>query len=173
VWRPAGPVLALLGVTLVATLTATRPAHGAPSEGELQSARELFAAAERDEDAGSWADARGKLERVAALKLTAGVRYHLALCDEHLGHLRAKGIIRVEAHGRRQARYRVLNPARRATRRRSSAVTSGPSQSPPVDRLTVHLDATCGPSQSPLSRSRGLRKLSGVGNDVDLRGEGR
>jgi len=43
--------------------------------------------AERDEDAGHWADAKARLEQVAKVKLTAGVRYHIALCDEHLGRV--------------------------------------------------------------------------------------
>ncbi len=44
-------------------------------------------AAEKDEDAQRWNDALVKLERVAQVKLTSGVRYHTALCEEHLGHL--------------------------------------------------------------------------------------
>ena len=84
--RPAGPLAALLGVTLVG-LVVTAPALASPSEADLHAARDLFADAEKDEDAGRWSDARDKLRRVADVKLTSGVRYHLALCDEHLGHL--------------------------------------------------------------------------------------
>jgi len=73
---------ALLGTTLV-----TAPAFAQPSEADVRAARDLFTAAEHDEDAGQWADAYDKLTRVAAVKLTAGVRYHLALCQEKLGKL--------------------------------------------------------------------------------------
>src|ERR1700750_421558 len=61
----------------------------APSAADLKAARDLFIAAEKDEDAQRWADALDKLERVAAVKRTSGVRYHTALCEEHLGRLRA------------------------------------------------------------------------------------
>lgn len=53
----------------------------------LDAARDLFVDAESDEDAGRWAGALAKLQRVAEVKLTPGVRYHSALCEEHLGHL--------------------------------------------------------------------------------------
>jgi hypothetical protein len=56
-----------------------------PTPGQLQAARELFAAATDDEKAGRWSDALEKLRRVAQVKLTAGVRYHVAYCEEHLG----------------------------------------------------------------------------------------
>ena len=73
---------ALLGTSLI-----TAPAFAQASDADLRAARELFTAAEHDEDAGKWADAYDKLTRVAAVKLTAGVRYHLALCQEKLGKL--------------------------------------------------------------------------------------
>lgn len=62
-------------------------AAAAPTASDLQAARELFAQAEKDEDAGRWQDALEALRRVAQVKLTAGVRYHIALCEEHLGQL--------------------------------------------------------------------------------------
>jgi hypothetical protein len=62
-------------------------ARAQPSDEELQSAREQFAHAEEDEDAGRWRDALDKLRSVASRKQTAGVRYHIALCEEHLGQL--------------------------------------------------------------------------------------
>jgi hypothetical protein len=81
--------LALFATLSLSTLvTAPRSAAAdAPSAADLASARDLFVAAERDEDAGRWADALEKLRRVAQVKSTAGVRYHVALCEEHLGRL--------------------------------------------------------------------------------------
>src|SRR5579862_1950427 len=85
--RPS--LLALLTTLSIATLaTAARPAAAEPSSRtDLTAARDLFVAAESDEDAGRWAEALEKLRRVAQVKATAGVRYHVALCQEHLGHL--------------------------------------------------------------------------------------
>jgi hypothetical protein len=83
-------VCAALAVSLA--LTPTSRTFGAdaggpsePTPGQLQAARELFAAATEDERASRWADALDKLRRVADVKLTAGVRYHIAFCEEKLG----------------------------------------------------------------------------------------
>jgi hypothetical protein len=81
-WTAALAMAALLGTSFV-----TARAFAQASEAELRTARELFTAAEHDEDAGRWSDAYDKLTRVAAVKLTAGVRYHLALCQEKLEKL--------------------------------------------------------------------------------------
>ncbi len=78
----------LAGVLLAASLTNVPSARAAgPSQAQVQAARELFQEAERDEDAKRWTEALEKLRRVAAVKLTAGVRYHIALCEENLGQL--------------------------------------------------------------------------------------
>jgi hypothetical protein len=79
----AGSVLGLL-VSL--TLTAS-PARAAATDAELAAARRLFVEAEKDEDGARWADALDKLRRVSQVKLTAGIHYHVALCEEHLGQL--------------------------------------------------------------------------------------
>jgi hypothetical protein len=66
------------------------PAFAAgPTDAQVQAARELFVAAEQDEDAKRWSEALEKLRRVAQVRLTAGVRYHVALCEENVGELLA------------------------------------------------------------------------------------
>jgi hypothetical protein len=88
-------IRALLALSLA---IAAHTASGAPSpaagaappaatDDAVTTARETFAAAEKDEDAEQWASALTKLRQVAAVRLTAGVRYHVALCEEHLGQL--------------------------------------------------------------------------------------
>jgi hypothetical protein len=77
-------------VAAVATsviVPATARADADPGAADLKTARDLFTDAVKDEDAGRWSDALDKLHRVAGIKLTPGIRYHLALCEEHLGHL--------------------------------------------------------------------------------------
>ena len=59
----------------------------APSKAQLATARELFTQAVSDEDAGRWQDALDKLRQVALVKATAGVRYHIALSEEHMDRL--------------------------------------------------------------------------------------
>ncbi len=68
-------------------MTLARPAHADPTEDEIRDARALFTSAEHDEDGERWQDALDKLHRIAQVKLTAGIHYHLALCEEHLGRL--------------------------------------------------------------------------------------
>lgn len=73
---------------LLSPLFARSARCGEPTpDAVLSAARDLFLAAEKDEDAGRWSDALDKLQRVAQVKLTPGVRYHTALCEEHLGRL--------------------------------------------------------------------------------------
>jgi hypothetical protein len=58
-----------------------------PTKTELAAARDLFARAERDEDNGRWQDALDKLRRAGSVKMTPGIRFHVALCEEKLGQL--------------------------------------------------------------------------------------
>jgi len=60
---------------------------GEPTAAEIATARELFAQAEKDEDAGQWAAALEKLRRAGSVKVTPGIRFHVALCEEQLGQL--------------------------------------------------------------------------------------
>ena len=62
-------------------------ARAQATEGELAAARNLFDEALTLEDAGRWADALERVKKVAAVKTPAAVRFHLALCNEKLGHL--------------------------------------------------------------------------------------
>jgi hypothetical protein len=82
--RLIGWALAIFALSSVPSV-----AQAAPLDPEVRAARQLFADAEKDEDAARWAEALDKLRRVAQVKLTAGVHYHIALCQEHLGQLAA------------------------------------------------------------------------------------
>jgi hypothetical protein len=78
-----------IGFALASAAAAALVAHASSAGGDprMQAARELFAQAEQDEDAGRWSDAIEKLRRVLEVKRTAGVQYHIALCEEHTGAL--------------------------------------------------------------------------------------
>ncbi len=69
-----------------------------PTPTQIQAARDLFASATKDEEAQRWADALEKLHRVADVKLTAGVRYHTAFCEEKLGQSATALAHYTEAH---------------------------------------------------------------------------
>lgn len=58
-----------------------------PTPGELQAARELFGKAVADEDAGHWKDALDKMKRAGSVKMTPGIRFHIALAEEKTGQL--------------------------------------------------------------------------------------
>jgi hypothetical protein len=72
---------------VAATWLLAAVANAQPSAAELQQARELFAQAEKDERAGDWNAALEKLRRVAQVKVTPGIRFHTALCEERLDQL--------------------------------------------------------------------------------------
>jgi hypothetical protein len=74
-----------LGMVLALAMSGAPALAAEPTPGQLQAARDLFMAATKDEDAQRWSDALDKLRRVADVKLTAGVRYHVAFCEEKLG----------------------------------------------------------------------------------------
>ncbi len=73
--------------TVLSTTLIVAVASANPSDAELKAARKAFARAEQDEDAGRWSDALAKLRDISHVKLTAGVRYHIALCEQNLGQL--------------------------------------------------------------------------------------
>ncbi len=84
--RPLGLVAVVLVVQAAALTLLSAPAWaGEPTAAELREAKELFAAAERDEGASDFKAALEKLERAAKIKTTAGIRFHIALCQESLG----------------------------------------------------------------------------------------
>lgn len=59
----------------------------ATSASDVATAKRLFEAAEVDQAHMRWAEALEKLERVVVIKETAGVRFHIAVCQEKLGQL--------------------------------------------------------------------------------------
>ena len=74
-------------VVLALTFSAVPVRAADPTPGELAAARDLFGRAEKDEDAGRWADALDKVRRASSVRMTAGLRFHIALCEEKLGQL--------------------------------------------------------------------------------------
>jgi hypothetical protein len=80
------PICCLIAL---AVALAVRGASALPAatDDPLAAAREAFVEAEKDEDGERWTDALAKLRSVAAVRFTSGVRYHIALCEEHTGEL--------------------------------------------------------------------------------------
>jgi hypothetical protein len=78
----------LRGIVVLLSLLAAVPAWGqGPTSEELAAARQLFNEALDLEKDADWAGALAKLEKVAQVKMTPQVRFHVALCHEHLGKL--------------------------------------------------------------------------------------
>jgi hypothetical protein len=61
-------------------------AHAQTAE-ELAAARQVFTEGKALEGKGQWAEALEKFKKVAAVKMTPQVRFHIALCEENLGKL--------------------------------------------------------------------------------------
>ena len=106
-------------------------ARGGGLEDPLERARNLFVQAEQDEDAERWSDALDKLRSVSQVRLTAGVRYHMALCEQHLGKL-AHAYAEYEA-AENQARLENAADVLRLVGAQLAALK------PRVPRLTIHV----------------------------------
>jgi len=120
-----------IGACLLGACFAPCPARADPTDAQLRAARELFARAERDEDAGRWAEALDTLQRVSQVRLTAGVRYHIALCEEHLGQLATA--LGTYAAAEQQAQTENAEDVLRLVGKQMSALN------PRVPRLTVRV----------------------------------
>ncbi len=122
--------------------TAAAPAWAEPTPGEIQAARALFAQAEKDEDAQHWAAALEKLKRASSVKMTAGIRFHIALCEEKLGHLVAA--LADYTASQQQARVEnnkdVLDAVAEPLRKLQARVPTLTIQVPAVKGATVLLD---------------------------------
>jgi hypothetical protein len=100
-------------------------------ESELRAARDLFVQAEKEEDAGNWQAALDKLHDVAEIRLTAGIRYHIALCQENLGLLVAALASYQQAEN--QARQEDARDVMRLVGKQVADLAAR------VPRLTVHV----------------------------------
>jgi hypothetical protein len=79
----------ICAVLVVVALGGARPAlaQNEATPEALAAARALFTEGIELEKAGQWEEALAKFEKVAAVKMTPQVRFHIALCHEHLGRL--------------------------------------------------------------------------------------
>lgn len=86
--RPRRFLPLLVCVSLASsTTTLLHVAFAEPSAAELTAAREMFDDGLKLEEKSRWAEALEKFRKVAAIKTTAAVRFHLALCLENTDHL--------------------------------------------------------------------------------------
>jgi hypothetical protein len=79
-------IASIASFTLTSALLASAPASAQTPE-ELTALRTLFTEGRALESKNAWADALEKFKKVAAVKTTPQVRFHIALCEENLGHL--------------------------------------------------------------------------------------
>lgn len=83
-----GRALLLSLVLAASAVSSPLPARAEePTASELTAAREIFKHALALEDKGEWSAALTLFEKVAAVKTTPSVRFHIAFCHEHLGRL--------------------------------------------------------------------------------------
>ena len=88
---------------VVAATSIPLPALTAPeartSKSAIDRARAQFQQGLALETAGDWTGALDLFQQVALVKLTPQVRFHIGLCEEHLGHLvAALGDYELAAH---------------------------------------------------------------------------
>lgn len=114
---------------LVALLLAPAVANGTPATPDIAHARRLFSEALAAENKEDWSLAASKLREAIAIKETAGLRFHLAYCEEQLGRL-VEALSEYDRAGELAASdpnandvRRLLGPARRALLRRIPTIT--------------------------------------------------
>lgn len=74
-------------LVLSAVLAAPTRSFAQPTPEELAAARQLFNEGKELEKQKSYKGAIEKFKKVAGVKMTPQVRFHIALCEENLGHL--------------------------------------------------------------------------------------
>jgi tetratricopeptide (TPR) repeat protein len=79
--------LAALALSLASVSPPSRAFAADPTEAELAAARQLFKDGKALETKNEWSQALEKFKKVADVKMTPQVRFHIALCQEHLGRL--------------------------------------------------------------------------------------
>lgn len=101
----SNPLRWALAAALVLTpVVAVDDVAAQPSPGEIERARTLYSQGLTQEAAGDWAGALGTFEKVARIRMTPQVRYHIARCKEQLGRLNeALGGYRLAEHEARNA----------------------------------------------------------------------
>jgi len=80
------PRVALAAFALAAALHGAR-AWAEPTPAELDLARKTFNEGKALETKNRWGEALERFKKVAGVKMTPQVRFHIALCEEHLGKL--------------------------------------------------------------------------------------
>jgi hypothetical protein len=68
-------------------LACAAPLHAEPSAAQIETAKRMFAEAAELEASEQWDQAILKLRQALTIKETPGLRFHLAYCEEQLGHL--------------------------------------------------------------------------------------
>jgi hypothetical protein len=116
-----------------------------PTKEETQVARELFEKALLDERGKDYAAALEKLEKAIALYETPGLRFHLAFCEEKLGHLAAaladydRAKRNAEIEGKKDVLAEVQGPLASLSKRVPRVVIRV-QNAPKGDALTLTLD---------------------------------
>ncbi len=80
-------ICAVLAAAIVTSSIEPAVRAAEPTAGEIAAARELFEEGLKLEEKGDWAGALDRFRKVAAVKTTPQVRFHVALCLENTGKL--------------------------------------------------------------------------------------
>ena len=130
--KPARSIVLIVGLACAAGVTLVAPHHAsAQSAAEIQTARDTFMAALKDEQAGNFNDALVKFRQVQKVKDTPQVRYRIATCLAGSGKLRdaKKAFAEITAQPGNQEEMDVVTAAKEQVAALSAKVPT----------VTVHL----------------------------------
>lgn len=92
-WRPGAPLRVELrrpkwiALAAAISLSLSFPSFGQPTDADRAAAKAAFEEGLELEKKGDYSAALAKFQKVGEFKMTPHVRFHIALCDEKLGHL--------------------------------------------------------------------------------------
>jgi hypothetical protein len=153
-----------LSPLVLALLLAPAVAYAEPTPKQLERARSLFAEAEEFEARKDYMRALDDLRKVAEVKLTPGVRFHIALCEEQLGQwLQAlDDFAKTEEQARKEGNEEVLAAVKEPLGRLRARVPKIAVGAPNVASATVKLDGrTLAPADigKPLEVAVGAHRI--------------
>ena len=182
---------AIAASVLAITMSLPKAALADPTQVEIENARKLFKQAESDEAAQRWNAALDELRRASAIKMTAGIRFHIALCESNLNQLAAALadytaadlLARAESNDEVQQaardpladlrarvpvlRFEVPATATNVELRVDGTVVADPTQELRVDPGAHKVQATA-PGHTPFTRELVVKERDAITVPIDL-----
>jgi len=132
---------AIVALSLFGSIAPKR-AEADPTAAEVAAARELFEEGLKLEDKGQWVEALERFRKVAAVKTTPQVRFHVALCLENTGKL-VDALVefqRAQTDAEKEGATSVVSASAKHVADLKDRIPRVVVTAPTVDGLTITID---------------------------------